>query len=58
MSSFIYFVHTSGRHVSLDLCGGQTGMAEQHLHHAKVCAAGKEVAGKGVAENMGRYAAR
>ena len=46
------------RHMGVDLRGRQITVAEQHLHHPQVGAAMQQMAGKGVAQHVGRHAVR
>ena len=45
-------------HMGVDLRGRNIGMPEQHLDHAQVRATGEQMAGKGMAQNVGRDAVR
>jgi len=40
-------------HMGIDLCRGDVDMAEHQLHGAKIRSPFKEMAGKGMAEEMG-----
>ncbi|MEY4326404.1 MAG: hypothetical protein RIS24_2575, partial [Verrucomicrobiota bacterium] len=42
-----------GGHVSIDLCGGDAGMAQELLDHPKVRTMGEQVRGKAVAQHVG-----
>jgi hypothetical protein len=40
--------------VGVNLCGGDVGMPEQHLHHAQIGAVVEQVGGEGVAQRVRR----
>ena len=50
----VYAAQALGLHVGINFCGAYVGMAKQHLHGTQVCAALKQVSGKGMPERMGR----
>jgi hypothetical protein len=41
-----------GEHMGVDLRGGDVGMAEEFLQRAQIGAAGEEVRGEGVAQDV------
>ena len=43
--------------MGIDLCGGDVGVAQQFLHAAQVAAGFQQVAGEGMAQQMGMQAA-
>ena len=40
------------RHMRVYLRGGNICMAQQHLHHAQICAVIEQMCGEGVAQHM------
>ena len=53
MKIFVHFPQLFVRHVSVDLGGGDVGMAKEGLDGAEVGAVGEQVGGEAVADYMG-----
>ena len=55
MESFVNLLETLFIHVSVDLRGGDVGMAEHFLDDAKICTATEKMRGERVAQQVGMH---